>query len=222
MGINASSKGSSEARELIPADNYLAICVRMIEIGTTTENIMGKTKQLHKVRIGWELPELTKVFDEAKGAQPLVIDKEYTLSLADKATLRADLKSWRGKDFTPEELEKFDITKLLGAYCMLNIIEKPSKKDPTKIYNDISGITKVHKDVQKLPQTNTNVILSYEDWKEDIFQALPDFIKDKIISTPEYHQLRNPDEDKFVDDDGKLLEGQNGTMPDDSDEELPF
>jgi hypothetical protein len=218
MGITAKSTGVK--RDLIPADNHVAICVKMIEIGTTTENVMGTVKHLHKVRIGWELPNETKVFDEAKGAQPLVIDKEYTLSLADKANLRKDLKSWRGRDFTEEELKNFDISNLLGAPCMLNIVHTPSKKDASVFYEDISSISKMPKGSIKPEQHNPNYLLSYEDWDEEKFQALPDFIKNKMITTPEYHQLRNPDQDKFVGNDGKPI--KNDLPWEEEDEEPPF
>src|SRR4051812_29825095 len=43
-------------RELIPAGNYPARCYQMIQIGTVEELVMGETKVLNKVRIGWELP----------------------------------------------------------------------------------------------------------------------------------------------------------------------
>jgi len=36
--------------------------------------------------------------------EPMSISKNYTASLSDMATLREDLKNWRGRDFTPEEL----------------------------------------------------------------------------------------------------------------------
>src|SRR5688572_13638566 len=109
--INATNKGT--IRELIPAGNYLARCFQMIEVGTVTENVMGKQVIAKKVRIGWELPTELKVFNPEKGEQPLAISKEYTLSMNEKSNLRKDLKSWRGKDFTEEEAKCFDITKLI-------------------------------------------------------------------------------------------------------------
>ena len=127
-------------REPIPAGNYIARCYQMIEIGTVKETILGKDRISPKVRIGWELPTELKVFKEENGEQPCVISKEYTLSMAEKANLRIALKSWRGKDFTEDEAKSFDITKLLGVPCMINIIHKPSK-DGLKIYEEISGIT---------------------------------------------------------------------------------
>src|SRR6476646_4032953 len=129
MSINATNNGVM--RELIPAGNYIARCYQMIEIGTVDEFVMGKPVRAKKVRIGWELPTELKVLREEKGEQPLVISKEYTLSMNEKANLRKDLKSWRGRDFTEDELRAFDITNLLGVPCMLNIIHKAGKNDPS-------------------------------------------------------------------------------------------
>ena len=155
---------NSQQRELIPAGNYIGICYQMIEIGTVKENIMGTDKILHKVRIGWELPSELKVFSEEKGEQPCVISKEFTLSMHEKSSLRAVLKSWRGKDFTEEEAKAFDITKLLGKPCMINIIHKPGKSDPTKTYQEISSITGIPKGMTIPEQINKTVVLSYDNF----------------------------------------------------------
>ncbi len=164
----------------------------MIHIGTVMENFQGESKLQNKVRIGWELPTETKVFSDEKGEQPLVISKEYSLSMNEKANLRKMLASWRGKDFSKEEAEAFDICKLVGAPCMLNIIHKPGVKDPTKIYEEIGSISPMPKGVVCPPQINANKILQYDDFDYDLFQSLPDFIKDKIKSSQEYAALQTP------------------------------
>lgn len=190
MPIIASN--NSTPRELIPAGNYIARCYQMLEIGTITEVVMGKQKIQQKVRIGWELPLETKVFKEENGEQPLVISKEYTLSMNEKANLRLMLKSWRGKDFTEEEAKAFDITKLLGVPCMLNVIHKPSKSDPTKIYEEIAGITPVPKGITVPPQVNKTLLLQYDAFDRELFESLPDFIKTKIQSSLEYAAINQP------------------------------
>jgi hypothetical protein len=189
MGIFASN--NSTTRELIPAGNYIARAFSMIEIGTVNEQYMGESKIQKKVRIGWELPTELKVFSKENGEQPLVISKEYTLSMNEKSNLRKDLKSWRGKDFSEDEARSFDITKLLGAPCMLNIIHNQSKSDPTKVYEQISGITSVPKGMKVPPQINATVMLSYDNWNQDEFDRLPDFIKIKMQGSLEYTTMKN-------------------------------
>jgi hypothetical protein len=173
-------------RELIKAGNYVSRCYKMIDIGTCEEEFLGVKKQMHKVRIGWELPTELKIFNPEKGEQPCVIDKEYTLSLSDKANLRKDLQSWRGKAFSDEEAEAFDITKLLGVPCMLNIIHKPGAKDPTKIYQEIGSVSPMPRGLDCPPQVNETFVFDFENFDGIKFDSLPDFIKEKIVKTPEY------------------------------------
>lgn len=188
MAINATST-SNTPRELIPAGNYIARCYKMIEIGTVPTEYLGVEKMTHKVRFGWELPLELKVFKPENGEQPLVIDKEYTLSLADKSNLRRDLKSWRGKDFTPAEAELFDVTKLLGVPCMLNIIHIAGKKDPTKFYEAISSISPMPKGIFCTNQINETFVFDFENFDKAKFDSLPQFIREMIVTSNEYKSL---------------------------------
>lgn len=199
------AKNTSTPRELTEAGNHVGYCIKMIEIGTTLENVMGTEKHLHKVNLTFELPLVTKVFDEAKGAQPLVVSKEFTLSMGEKANLRKMLESWRGSPFTEEQAKNFDITVLLGKPCMINLTHKASKKDPSIKYDEISAITPVPKGMTYPAQVNPSQELSYDKWDEKLFESLPDFIKGKMITTPEYKAMRNPEQDKFIGEDGQPL-----------------
>jgi len=215
MPINA--KNESKPRELIPAGNYIARCYQMLQIGTVEEEYKGEKKMQEKVRISWELPTELKVFDEAKGEQPLVISKEYTLSLGEKANLRKVLASWRGADFTEEQAKSFDITKLLGVPCMLNIIHTPAKADPTKLYETIAGITPMPKGVVCPPQMNFSQVLSFDSFDEKFFDSLPEFIKTRIQSSVEYKQMVNPQE-KHIENDFN----PNTGLTQDEEDKLPF
>jgi hypothetical protein len=179
-------------RELIPSGNYIARCYQMIEIGTVTEIIMGQLKVLRKVRIGWELPEEKKVFNPEKGEQPFVISQEYTLSLHEKSNLRKMLASWRGKDFSEDEAKEFDISKLIGVPCMLNVIHKPAKSDPSRIYEQIGSISPLPKSIKCPAQINKTLRLEYDNFDPIVFESLPDFIKDKMKGSIEYAALKNP------------------------------
>ena len=197
MKINATSNGTQ--RELIPAGNYIARCYQMLHIGTVQEMFQGELKTLNKVRIGWELPDEQRVFKEEKGLQPCVISKEYTLSMHEKANLRKMLASWRGSDFSQKEAESFDITKLIGVPCMLNIIHKPSAKDPTKIYEEIGSVSPLPKKMVCPPQINKTSVLAYDDFNEELFNSLPDFLKTKIQSSAEYKAMKDPHSKEVVD-----------------------
>jgi len=209
--ITATNNGGSN-NEPIQAGTYAARCYEMIQIGTIKEVIEGKEKQLNKVRITWELPTELKVFKEEKGEQPLVISKEFTLSMHEKSTLRKFLESWRGKSFTEEESKAFDITALLGKPCMISVIHTTSKQGKT--YANISGVTSVPKGMNVPDQINPTSVLSFDNWDWDIFNSLPEFIRKKIESSEEYQVLNAPEtENKFVG-------GPQDSSP--SNDDLPF
>jgi len=180
-----SKSGGSTQRELIPKGMHIARCYSMVHIGTVQWEYMGEVKHTDKVRITWELPKLTKVFNEENGEQPFVISKEYTLSMHEKSNLTADLQSWRAKDFTPQEADDFDITKLLGVPCTLNIIHKEAKNG--NIYSNVGNVNPVMAGMDIPSQVNKSFEFNYDD-KFDLvwLRDQPEFIKNMIESTPEY------------------------------------
>jgi hypothetical protein len=189
MAIIAENKPSNY--KIIPAGNHVARCYGMVQIGTIKEETgLYAGKETHKVRISWETPLECDDFGNGKGLQPFSIHKEFTLSMNEKATLRKMLEGWRGKSFTEDEAVKFDITKLLGKACMLNVIHKTGATGNT--YPDISSIATLPKGFDCPDQVNPTIELSFDNWNTQLFESMPDFVKDKIKKSKEYAQLTAP------------------------------
>ncbi len=184
--IYAENNGNNTPREQVPAGSHIARCYEMIHIGTVTDQWEGQTKQMNKVRIGFELPEELRTFNSEKGEQPMVISREFTLSMHEKASLRLFLEQWRGKKFTEEEAKKFDVTQLIGVPCMLNVTHT-EKQD--KVYANISSVSPVHKSLVVPDAINPIRVLSYENFDWEVYESLPDFIKTKMSNTPEYGRV---------------------------------
>ncbi len=178
------AKESEVKFELVPAGNHVARCYSMIEIGTEKSEYQGKEKHLYKVRVTWELPNEKKVFDQAKGEQPFSISKDYTLSMFDQANLRQDLESWRGKAFTEDEAKAFDITKLIGVPCLLNVVHTQSQKGST--YSKIAGVTPLIKGMNCPTQINQSFVFAFDEWNDQKFAGLPEYIRKRIEATPEF------------------------------------
>lgn len=176
------------------AGMYVARCVQMIQIGTVTEMIQGKEKTLHKVRFGFEFPTELKVFKEENGEQPFFLSKEYTLSMHEKATLRLHLETWRGKKFTEEESKSFDVTRLLKVPCMINVVHKVSDKTG-KTFAEIGSISPLMKGMVCPEQINKTSLLCYDEFDHELFETLPDFLKDKIRKSSEYQAMNNVSQD---------------------------
>jgi hypothetical protein len=179
------AKAGSEGKSFDPvsAGVHQGVCYSVIDLGTQTPSNPAYMAA-RKVQIGWEIPgELVQTDD---GPKPRVIGKEYTLSLGKKATLRAALQSWRGRPFTEEELKGFELSKLLGANCLINVIHKTSD-DGSKTYARIEGLMPLPKGMPvlkplaptltfDLPKTGPIVLL----------EAIPEWIKEKIMKSEEW------------------------------------
>jgi len=187
MAILATTNQTKKSIEIIPAGSYPARCYSMIHIGTIEETFNGETKERNKVRITWELPTELITFNEERGEQPRVIAKEFTLSLHEKSTLRSFLESWRGKSFTDKDAQSFDVTNLLGVPCLLSITHKTSGNGKT--YANIASVSMLPKGMDCPDQINENQEFTYSDFKQELFDSFPDFIKEKIVMSKEYQSL---------------------------------
>jgi hypothetical protein len=105
-----------------PEGLHQAVCVDVVDLGTMVTQWGDKPK----VRIVWQVDEI----DPATGRR-FDVRGMYTLSLSDKATLRKQLESWRGRKFTPLELRGFDLENLVGVNCQLQVIHHISDEGRT-------------------------------------------------------------------------------------------
>lgn len=138
--------------ELTPSGNQQAVCAFVEDIGTHEGSYQGKPLQRHQIIVCWELAETMTNGDNA--GKPFMISKFYTLSLGEKANLRKDLEAWRGKAFADEDLQNgFDVEKLKGANCLLNIIHV--KKQNGDMSARVASISPLMKGMTKLDVVNT-------------------------------------------------------------------
>lgn len=175
--ISASTGGSSIAP--LEAGTYPAICYGLIDIGWQYNEAYKKSSP--KLIIMWEIPGETITIDGEEKSR--VISQTYTVSLNEKATLRKDLTSWRGKDFTDEELKAFDIRSILNVPCLLNIIHKESNG---RTYANISGIMKLPKGVKVPRGTMEPVVFDLDASDLDDIKELPEWIQKKIQESDTY------------------------------------
>ena len=191
MSFFVEDKGNSF--ESTPTGMHLARCYRIIDLGTQKSEYMGQVKYLHKIMLGWEIHGTDDQNNpiKMKDGRPFAMFKNYTLAWSDKANLRLDLQAWRGKPFTAEELQKFDLEAILGHWCMLNVVEKPGTDG--KIYVNINGVTPVPsmiKNVGLPTAVNKNEMFSLETPDMTMFQGFSDNLKKKIMSSPEWEKLQ--------------------------------
>jgi len=201
MAIIAENKGGTF--EPMPSGNYVARCYSMIQIGTVEEEYEGQKKKTSKVRLSFEFPTELKVFKEELGEQPFALSKEYTLSMHEKASLRKDLENWRGQAFTEAEAKSFDVSNLIGKSCMINVIHKVDSQGTMRA--KISSISTMPKGLQAPTQINPTQLLSYDNFDYKLFETLPEYLRKKIESTPEYLAMENKESVKQVIDSNDSL-----------------
>jgi hypothetical protein len=177
---------TTEKREfkVAPVGSHLARLYRIIDLGTQKSEYMGQVKMLRKVKFFWELHGDDLKTDDGK---PLIQTRNYTLSLGDKASLRKDLESWRGKSFTDDELRGFDLRNLLDKWCMVTIQHRTAQNGNT--YADAVAITPVPSIVQKagVPQgVNPCVLFDLQKFDQEVFDSLSQGLKDQIMQSAEY------------------------------------
>ena len=132
-----------------------------------------------------------------------------------RSNLRIDLQAWRGKAFTQEEMRKFDLKNILGAWCMLNIIERTGQNGNT--YSNVSNVTPVPSVIKQsgLPQAvNKNELFNLQEPDMALFETFSDNLKTKITSSPEWEKLQGK---QNISDIQPTLSSQS-----DPDEDIPF
>jgi hypothetical protein len=178
MGIMATATGGGDFKKLPPGAHF-AICNMIVDCGLQP-GYQGKAQ--HKIYVRWEVPDervewTTKTGEKREGA--MTIGCFYTLSLSDRALLRRDLENWRGRAFTDDELQGFDVTSIAGKACQLQVTHAESGG---RTYANVTGIMGLNKIQRDLPVKLENPLLVYSitDHEPDVFARLPEWLQKKI------------------------------------------
>lgn len=164
--------------QICPQGNHMATCFSVVDLGMQEINYQGVISHKRKVRISWELPNELITEGELSG-QPFSISKNYTLSLHEKSVLYKDLVSWRGRAFTTEELAGFDLTKILGVGCMVNVIHQQSQ-DGQKTYANVASVTQLPKGVAAPQLVNLIRKFNTDQFEQSEWDILPEWLQNKI------------------------------------------
>lgn len=128
--IAKSSSGTGDTFQPAPQGVHRAICCDVVDLG----KVPTAWGEKHMVRLVWQLEALMQ------DGKPFMASKRYTLSLDERANLRHDLETWRGKSFTLTEAAGFDLERLLNVPCVVLIVHKPFTKDASKIFANVTAV----------------------------------------------------------------------------------
>lgn len=197
----------------IDAGTYTAVCVRVIDLGTQTSAFNGK--QQRKLLLSWEVPDVI-VETKDNGPMPAMISSSYTASLNEKATLRGVLKSWRGRDFTADELKGFDLKNVLGAACLISVVHSEDGQ-----YANVEAVMALPKGAPKPKATHDLINFDLDAFDPATLDKLSPKLREKIMDSPEYKAATAGPEDSFRGGTADGFSGGADDYPDDRDP-IPF
>lgn len=193
MGFIAKDTGGDGNFKRVPQGMFIGRCYQLIDLGTQRANGQYGEKMQHRIRIGWEL------LDEDDNGEPLTVEvsgktvpmtisKNYTLSLHEKANLRRELAGWRGNNFTDEEAKSFDVSKLLGAYCMINVTHSETAG---KVYANVASLSPLPGRIKnaKPDAVLANMVFDLDNPDMAVFNSLHAKLQDLIKLSPEWERF---------------------------------
>jgi hypothetical protein len=176
---------------------YISRCIKVIDIGTQSDEFQGRVKHQRKVWIQFELigTQMSGQYNEALKGKPFSMSLKYTLSLGDRANLKKDLEAWRGEPFTAADLAGFDVSKIAGAPAYLNI--GPGRDGVRMRINSINPVPfinepgKPQKKMVVAKAINPIVTLSLEPdyFNQEVYDSLSEKLKAWIATSPEFERI---------------------------------
>ena len=103
------------------------------------------------------------------------------------------LENWRGRAFTQEEMDGFDLRNVLGKACMISVVH--GTKSDGSPYAKVGSVSKMPKGMS-VPQKTTNALILFDldapDALENL-QKLPEWVQNRIKESETYKEKMRPD-----------------------------
>lgn len=158
MPIIIKAPASTEYLDILAPDGIqAAICSDIVDLGYVETTYEGVTKSKPMIRVvflldekipsQWEHPHANTTVNVGAlkpdlVGRPFGVSRRFHATLHENGSLRQFLKVWRGKDFTPEELDGFDVENLIGAPAALTIVHN---QNGGKWYANVEAASKLPK-----------------------------------------------------------------------------
>lgn len=201
MGLTVSASNSNYVPP--PAGSHIAVCTQVIDLGRQHSDFYNKDDE--KVMIGWEL---CNVLDPDRANNPKMVFARYTSSLGKKATLRKMLQAWRGRPFTEDELAGFELKKLLGAGCLIQVVHN---QNDGNTYANVEAVMSIPQGTPKPKAHGALVAFEIDNWDAEAFSGFSEGLQAKIMdgkkrraefeaakntnTTPQYDAVPTSDDD---------------------------
>jgi len=188
MGLTVKNEGGDYTP--CPAGNHAAICYAVIDLGTqhqdafTWEGAPIAASDKPQILILWEAPgERVEIDGESR---PAGISKFYNAFWGERASLRIHLEAWRGRPFTGDEIQAFNVGNLLGKPCMVNVIHTERGKAK------VAGVAAWPKGMTPPTAENEQILFDLENYDQATFDKISEGIQNIIKKSPEWQAQNQP------------------------------
>lgn len=213
----------------IEEGTYIALCFGLVDIGDVYSEQYDKTTK--KFMILWELSGAGTVNVDGHTYNRSV-SKSYAWTLNPKSNLRKDLRAWRGREFTKDEIDRFDMANILSAPCQIQIINATSNG---KTYSNIAAIMNLPKGMPKPQPTQPVVYWDFEDHEigDEEWDKIPEWLRGVIQNNETYQYITTNNTGHLSDKRREEISGYRSfqawrathddfPVMEEDDEELPF
>ena len=154
-----------DSQRLLPG-SYAALCNIVAMLGLQPTQYGPKPK----VYLRFEVPS-----EHYPDGHPYTLGATLTASLSPKAVLSQWIQAWRGVPFSPEDLKGFDLFKLLGKSCLINVSEVAGGAGTYSVITTLSALLR-----GMPPLTPHYPLLKYSDNYRGDLDKMPPWIQEKI------------------------------------------
>ena len=162
---------------------YLAVCVGVIDLG---EQYSEKFKNYrNEVQFVWELAgETVEVDGEQK---PRQLSRTFSVAASKKSNLRGFLGGWNGVQYSDEQFQDLDLFGQAGRPCQLNVV-----LNDTGEYANVDSVIPLPKGVPAPQAVSHTILWNMDEWSDEKFSALPDWVQEKIKKSTQYQKDHTP------------------------------
>jgi hypothetical protein len=155
-----------------PEGLHSAVCADVVELGTEVNQFNGGLQE--KVRIVWQLDAM-----DPQTQRRYEASQKYTLSLHEKAKLTGHLEAWRGRKFSTDEKQGFDLEKLIGVSCQIQVVHNIT--DNGRTFANVQAVVPLGKGMVKLRVSDSYVRFKDRKQQPSATQAQHEQDEDDLV-----------------------------------------
>lgn len=199
---NASKK--NENIQILEAGPNPGILYAIVDQGTSYNKYWDKTSRT--LRLIFEFPLLKQLFNEGDTEErPTVVSQEYSFILGESSNLvKKFINGAEGRVLNKSEYSNgWDLSKYLGRTFIVDIVNRPNKKDPAIIHNNIGEVKALSDGLRNRYNfdwdsvTITNPMIAFiidpdgQNFTTEDYANLPPYLKKKIADSDEGIRFSN-------------------------------